>query len=146
MNQEHCIDICNGLLRGERSAIETYDKALKDYRDHAGVVVELTRIRGDHAQAVKELEANIRSMGGVPDEGSGAWGAVANAVQAAANLFGTGSALESLQQGEKSGERDYKSALEDEDVMPGCKSMIQTRLLPTVEAHVTALEALQKAA
>jgi len=146
MNHEHSIDICNGLLRGERSAVETYDKALKSYSDHSGVVAELTRIRGEHANAVAVLEDNVREMGGEPEETSGAWGSVANVVQSTANLFGAGSALESLQQGEKSGAHDYKSALEDEDVMPECKNLIRSELLPAVESHLVALEALQKAA
>jgi uncharacterized protein (TIGR02284 family) len=146
MNTEHCIDICNGLLRGERSAVETYDQALEKYREELAVLPELTRIRSDHAAAVRELEANVLSMGGTPDETSGAWGSVAVAVQGTANLFGAGSALESLQQGEKAGEHDYEKALEDDEVMTECKSLIQTKLLPTVQEHVVTLEALQEAA
>jgi uncharacterized protein (TIGR02284 family) len=146
MNNKHCIDICNSLLRGERSAVETYDQALEKYREKPVVVTELTRIRSEHEAAVRVLESNVRSMGGEPDESSGPWGSVAAAVQATAGLFGAGSALESLQQGEKSGKRDYEKALDDDEVMPECKSLIQTKLLPPVEEHVIALEALQKAA
>jgi hypothetical protein len=29
---EHCIKVCNSLLRGEISAVETYDKAIEKYR------------------------------------------------------------------------------------------------------------------
>lgn len=146
MNTEHCIDTCNGLLRGERSAVETYDQALEKYRDKPEVAAELSRIRDEHADAVRELEDNVRSMGGMPDTDSGAWGTFAQAVQGAANLFGAGSALESLQQGEKSGERDYESALKDEDVMPECKNLISSRLLPPVREHVSRLDSLQRAA
>jgi uncharacterized protein (TIGR02284 family) len=146
MNTEHCIDTCNSLLRGERSAVETYDQALEKYRDKPEVAAELSRIRGEHADAVRQLEDNVRSMGGTPDTESGAWGAFAQAVQGAANLFGTGSALESLQQGEKSGERDYESALKDDDVMPECKNLINSQLLPPVREHVSRLGALQRAA
>jgi uncharacterized protein (TIGR02284 family) len=146
MNTEHCIDICNGLLRGERSAVETYDHALEKYHDKPAVEAVLSRIRDEHAAAVRALEANVRSMGGTPDGTSGAWGTFASTVQGTANLFGAGSALESLQQGEKSGRHDYEEALEDDEVMTECKSLIQGTLLPPVKEHVVALEALQKAA
>jgi len=146
MNTEHCIDICNGLLRGERSAVETYDHALEKYHDEPAVRAELTRIRGEHAAAVRALDANVRSMGGTPDKTSGAWGSFAATVQGTANLFGPNSALESLQQGEKAGQHDYEKALEDEEVMPDCKSLIQGTLLPPVREHIAALGALQKAA
>jgi uncharacterized protein (TIGR02284 family) len=146
MNTKHCIDTCNSLLRGERSAVETYDQALEKYRDKPEVTAELSRIRAEHADAVRQLEDNVRSMGGTPDTDSGAWGAFAQAVQGAANLFGAGSALESLQQGEKSGERDYENALEDEEVMPVCKNLITSKLLPPVREHVSRLGALQRAA
>lgn len=144
MNHEHCIEICNGLLRGERSAVETYNIAVKKYAEKPAISAELTRICGEHAVAVRELDANVRSMGGTPDDSSGAWGAVATAVQSVANLFGAGSALESLQQGEKAGQSDYESALEDDEVMVECKNLIRGKLLPPVQRHIATLETLQK--
>ena len=54
-------------------------------------------------------------MGGQPGLEAGAWGVFANAVQTAANLFGTNSALEALQTGEKSGKKDYENALDDQE-------------------------------
>lgn len=143
---QHCINTCNALLRGERSAVDTYGKALERYRDHAEVARELTRIRDEHVIAVKTLEDNVRSMGGQPDVDSGAWGAFANTVQSAANLFGENSALESLKSGESAGRGDYEKSLEDEGVMPGCKELIRSRLLPATLEHIAALDRLQHAA
>lgn len=143
MNHEHCIEICNGLLRGERSAVETYGIAVKKYAENPDISAELDRIGGEHAVAVRELEANVRSMGGTPDDSSGAWGTIATAVQSVANLFGAGSALESLQQGEKSGQTDYENALGDVEVMAECKNLIRTKLLPPVQKHIATLESLQ---
>lgn len=145
MNTQHCIDVCNGLLRGERSAVETYDKAIEKYGSKS-VGAELSRIRDEHATAVSVLERNVSSMGGRPDMEAGAWGAFANTVQNAANLFGADSAIEALQTGEKSGKHDYEAALEDEEVMPECKEMIRSELLPKLEEHIGVLEQLQKAA
>jgi uncharacterized protein (TIGR02284 family) len=138
---EHCIKICNGLLRGERSAVETYGLAIEK---HATTVAaaELARIRAEHIAAVNQLTTNVRSMGGEPETDSGAWGIFAKAVQATSNLFGPGSALESLQRGEASGKADYESALADDQVMPACKNMIRDELLPLTIRHISALDQL----
>lgn len=144
-NTQHCIEICNKLLRGERSAVETYDQAIKKHGNKP-VLAELDRLLAEHRAAVRTLENNVRSMGGEPAESAGAWGAVANTVQGAANLLGAGSALEALQNGEKSGKNDYEDALQDAEVMPECKNLIRAELLPMVTEHIATLERLQKAA
>lgn len=145
MDTNHCIEVCNRLLRGERSAVETYDKALAKYGSESAAA-ELSRIRDEHAEAVATLEENVRSMGGEPDHESGAWGAFANTVQQSANLMGENSAIESLQTGEKTGRNDYEKALHDEEVMTDCKELIRSRLLPCIDEHISTLEQLQKAA
>lgn len=140
-NSEHCIKICNGLLRGERSAVETYNQAIEKYPT-SPAAPELSRIRDEHISAVNRLAENVRSMGGEPETDSGAWGVFAKAVQATSNLFGAGSALESLQKGEASGRADYQNALVDNEVMPTCKDMIREELLPRTVAHIAALDQL----
>ncbi len=140
---EECIKVCNSLLRGELSAIETYDQALEKYAE-TPAAAELGRIRSEHSLAAARLASNVREMGGEPDKESGAWGSFANAVQGTANLFGAGSAMESLQKGEEKGRRDYQAALKDDDVMTDCKIMIEEELLPPIVSHISALEALQQ--
>lgn len=137
-NTEHCIKVCNKLLRGERSAVETYDQAIDKFRDQP-FVNELQRLRENHSAAVLQLEENVLSMGGRPDTDSGIWGAFANVIQATANVLGSGAALEALQQGEKSGESEYVDALNDEHVLDDCKVLISTRLLPQSKEHVMTL-------
>lgn len=68
---EECIKICNSLLRGELSAIETYDQALEKYAD-TPAANELSRIRSDHSHAAARLATNVREMGGEPENESGA--------------------------------------------------------------------------
>jgi uncharacterized protein (TIGR02284 family) len=145
MKPDYCIDVCNRLLRGERSAVETYEKAIEKYGSEPAAAT-LRRIRDEHVRAVATLEENVRSMAGEPDREAGPWGAFANTVQSAANLFGTNSALEALETGEKAGKNDYESALEDEGVMSECKQMIRSSLLPKVNEHIDALNQLQIAA
>ena len=140
---EECIKVCNKLLRGELSAIETYGKAIEKYSSKP-VTPELTRIQSEHRQSATTLAANVREMGGEPETDSGAWGTFANAVQSAANLFGAESAIESLQRGEEHGRDDYQDALEDDNVMDVCKTMIRTELLPRVTNHIAVLERLEE--
>lgn len=143
-SSENCIEICNGLLRGERSAVETYRKAIEKHGDKPEVQ-ELRRILGEHQQMVSKLEENVRSMGGTPDTDSGAWGTFANAVQSTANLFGANSAVESLIQGEKHGLSDYEDAVENEYTMPDCANMFRTDCIPATRRHIASLERIQEA-
>ncbi len=142
MNTDKAISATNKLLRGERSAVETYDQAISKFSGE-NAVTDLSRIRHEHSTAVADLEQAVRSLGGDPDQSSGAWGAFANSVQATANLFGQNSALESLQTGEKAGKSDYENTLEDEDVTPDVKTLIRSRLLPATNSHIAALQRLQ---
>lgn len=138
-----CINVCNSLLRGELSAVETYSLAINRYAGKPAIG-ELQRIRSEHALSAARLSQNVRDMGGTPDEDSGAWGMFAKAVQGAANLFGADSALESLQRGEEKGRSDYRAAIENDDVMPSCKEMIRSELLPRVDHHIATLGRLEE--
>jgi len=142
MNTEKCIDICNQLLRGERSAVETYDKAIEKHGDHGSAIMDLTKMRDDHVASVRTLEENVRSMGGQPEQDSGAWGAFANTVQSTANLFGAESAVSALSAGEKHGLNDYEEAAKSDDVMPDCKRMMETKLMPPIREHLSTLDRL----
>lgn len=141
-NNEHCIKTCNSLLRGELSAVETYNQAIEKFSEKNDCS-ELVRIRDEHAYAVGKLRANVTEMGGTPDTDSGAWGNFAKSVQGAANLFGEDSGLKALQQGEEHGQSDYQDALDDDEVLPACKQLIQTELLPKVNEHIAALKRLE---
>ena len=140
--QDHCIHICNGLLRGELSALETYSQAIENYSG-SPVINELRRIRSEHSLSVSLLTANVQDMGGVPEKKSGAWGHLVHAIQGTANLFGANSAIESLMTGEGLGRDDYKAALLDDGVMEECKEMIRERLLPPVLNHIEILGKLE---
>ncbi len=145
MNSEHCIKVCNSLLRGELSAVETYRQAIDKFSNE-GEVPLLVSIRRDHEASAERLTQNIIAMGGTPDTDSGAWGAFATAVQGAANLFGENSALASLKQGEEHGKRSYEDALSDDEVMPNCKSMIRDELLPRIDNHIEWVDQMSVAA
>lgn len=143
MSTEHCIDVCNRLLRGEQSAVATYTKAIQSFEDESATPGELRAILEDHRDAVLTLTENVRSMGGEPSHESGLWGSFAETVQGTANLMGNKAALASLKAGEKAGKEGYESALGDDEVMLECKELIRSTLLPETEQHIRDLELIE---
>lgn len=93
------VDQLNDFLRGELSAVETYDLALRSVRD-AELATALRNIRDNHDRRVTLLRERIRTLGGEPVHGSGVWGAIAKLVQRGADLFGDKAAIAVLEEGE----------------------------------------------
>ncbi len=129
----------NNLLRGELSAVETYQQALSKVGEDKGAA-ELRRLLLAHQEAAEVLRSHVEHHGGTPETGSGAWGAFAKAVEGAAKLLGSSAALRALKAGEEHGIHDYEKALPE--LPAGCQSVIQTKLLPQARAHVPVLEGL----
>ena len=141
---DHWLKVCNSLLHGELSAVETYAQAIEKYA-HSAAADELRRILSEHSLSANILSANVRDMGGEPEKNSSVWGLFATAVQAAANLCGPESAIESLIQGERAGQKNYQAALLDRNVLVECKEMIREKLMPPVLNHISCLEKLGQA-
>lgn len=141
---DHCIDLCNSLLRGEMAAVETYGQVLAAHED-SPFSKELRQIRARHTRAVNLLSQNVREMGGQPEHDSGAWGWLAANIQGSANFFGEHSARETLQKGEEMGRTDYQEALLDPEVPAPCKRIIRDELLPNVIDHIASLERMERA-
>lgn len=142
-NNESCIKVCNQLLRGELSAVETYIQAIDRFQDSLAEVEALDQILVDHEDSAEALRAHLVEMGAVPDTDSGAWGAFAKAIEGTATLLGQSAALMALKEGEEHGIREYEDALEGADVMEGMKATIREELLPRLEDHIPMLEALR---
>ena len=140
LNNE-CIQVCNELLRGELSAVETYGQTIKKFENDPAAA-SLRAIRGEHQQAAALLRENVIAMGGEPSTDSGAWGSFASAVQGVAKAFGESAALKNLRQGEEHGRKEYTDALANDEVMLECKQMIRRELLPRTERHLAMLDGL----
>lgn len=139
--ETECIKVCNELLRGELSAVETYGQTIKKFEaDPASA--SLRAIRSEHEQAAALLRENVLAMGGQPSTDSGAWGAFASAAQGVAKVFGESAALKNLRQGEEHGLKEYTEALANDDVMIECKQMIRRELLPRTQRHIAVIEGL----
>ncbi|MCB0310059.1 MAG: DUF2383 domain-containing protein, partial [Bdellovibrionales bacterium] len=127
MHNQECADVCNDLLKGEMSAVETYQHALDKFAGEPQAN-KLRTMLVDHEESVSALKERVRRMGGEPVEGSGIWGSFAKAVEGTAALFGNKSALMALKQGEEKGANDYEKALENDDVEAECKEIIRRTL------------------
>lgn len=137
-NAEKCIEVCNELLRGELTAVETYHQAI-DRFDSVEERQALEEIMHDHSRSADALRSHVVSMGGKPSEGSGAWGGVVQALEGATKLFGETSLLKLLVTGEKHGIGEYQNALDEEDVMNEIKIQISHDMLPRLSQHIQRL-------
>lgn len=124
------IDQLNSFLRGEISAVETYRQALDKVQD-ASIRGQLQDCLRSHQQRVDALTQYVRSLGGEPSEGSGAWGAFAKLVQGGAKVFGDKSAIAALEEGEDHGLKDYRGDLSKLDGTS--RTFFQQQILPEQE-------------
>ena len=137
------VETLNSLLRGEMSALETYRQAIEKLEDNnAPGSAELHALRRDHRDAADVLWHHLESHGEKPSEGSGPWGAFAQAVTGTAKLFGNTAALKALKEGEEHGVKDYEDALHDEHLPADCQSLIRNQLLPRQREHVAVIDRL----
>jgi len=121
------IDQCNEFLRGELSAVETYDLALNKVKT-GDLATALRQLRDAHDERVGILRQKLRELAADPSESSGAWGAFAKAIQAGADLFGNGVAIAALEEGEDHGMKMYTDALSVKE--PVLLDLVNSKLLP----------------
>ena len=133
----------NSLLRGELSAVESYDRVMELFEQYPAAATELRRIRDEHRESVRALRQEISAAGGTPVESSGPWGTVASVLTRAAKLIGTDTTLADLQRGEEQGVTDYQEAL-TRSLTPSCEELVSRTLLPRCEAHVATLERVRE--
>lgn len=136
---EQTITICDGLLRGELSAIETYSQAIHKFPD-TGSTQCLTGIRKDHLASAKALRELVAEAGGNPSTESGLWGDFAMSLEAGAALLGESPALAILKQGEKHGASEYETAIASSNLCDATKAVLRNDLLPRQHNHLLELD------
>ena len=136
------VDSLNGLLRGEISAVETYEQAM-DKLDQSTLAPILEKCRAGHAERVAELQSKIASLGGQPCESSGVWGAFAKFMEGSATALGEKPSIDILEEGEDHGLKAYRDELEKCDCS-NTRSFIQNELLPGQEETHAALSSLKR--
>jgi uncharacterized protein (TIGR02284 family) len=138
---DQTIDQLNSLLRGEISAVETYQQAIEKVDDeHASDAKALRAIAQEHGEDAQALREAVERLGGEADDSSGPWGTWAKTVQGVAKLFGDASALKALKEGEEHGLKDYREALDDVD--EASRTLITSRLIPNQQRHIATLDGM----
>jgi len=115
----------NALLRGELSAVETYNQAIKHLAKEP--INDLTVNRDCHSKRVDVLKDNIAELGGKPDSTSGMWGSFASLVEKGAALISAKTVIAALEEGEDHGLAQYRNP---GDLDPSSVRLIQTVILP----------------
>jgi uncharacterized protein (TIGR02284 family) len=131
----------NSFLRGEISAVETYKQAIEKIKDPA-IRTQLQSCEQDHEKRIQLLRERITSLGGKPDQGSGAWGVWAKVLQGGSDLLGEKTALSTLEQGEDHGLNDYRRDLDSLD--GETRSWIESNILPKAEQTHGTLSTLKR--
>lgn len=135
------IENLNSFLRGERSAVETYNQAIEKL-DDPNVKQRLQQLCASHETRVRQLEMRVRSLGGSPDQSSGAWGSFAKLFQGGANVFGKSAAVSALEEGEDHGKRLYQDHLDE--LTNETREFIQADIMPEQYRTHDALSQMQQ--
>jgi hypothetical protein len=117
----------NSFLRGEISAIESYEHCL-EHIDDLAVISQLKGFQASHRRRAELLSARIRSLGGTPSEASGVWGGLAKVVQRGAGILGGSAAVSALEEGEELGVKGYRE--EVVHLSPPERQFVNEKLLP----------------
>lgn len=134
------IEKLNSFLRGELSAVETYEQAMAKIDDQT-LRQQLQDLKHSHEMRAQKLSSRVRELGGEPDSSSGVWGAFAKLVQGGAKLFGKSATISTLEEGEDHGKRDYMENLED--LSPQNRTFIQSEIIPEQRRTHDVLSTLQ---
>jgi hypothetical protein len=139
------VDTLNSLLKGEQSAVETYEEVVSQLGpDGKPEAHDLRRFNTDHRDAVTLLRRQIELHRGEPVNGSGPWGAWARTLASTAEILGDASTLKALKEGEEHGMRLYEEALAQNKLDPDCEEVVRSALLPRTRAHVRELDRMIK--
>ena len=138
------IDALNELLRGELSAVESYDKALPAIDRQPKVRADLQTVRASHEARADRLRSAIEQLGGKPSEQAGAWGMFAKAVTTGSRALGLKAVISTLEEGEDHGLKEYKEAMPKLD--PGLQRLVTDELYPQQLQTHGMLSALKRVA
>jgi uncharacterized protein DUF2383 len=138
------VDTLNELLRGELSAVESYDKALPAVEDKPALRSDLQECRASHELRVERIRRVIVDVGGEPAHASGAWGLFAKAVAGGARALGWKTVITTLEEGEDHGLKEYN------DAMPrlgeSVRQLVTTQLYPEQQHTHSVMSALKRGA
>lgn len=138
---ENDVKQLNSFLRGELSAVETYDQCLEKIQNPQ-LSDTLRELRQSHHERARLLEEKVRQLGGEPSRESGPWGGFAKLVEGGAKLLGDKAAIAALEEGEDHGRDDYKRDLGA--LSADCQAFVRGQLVPEQQRTHDRLSRLKK--
>ena len=143
-NNETTVDALNELLRGELSAVESYDKAMPAVENEPRVRADLLECRASHEARAERIREAVLQVGGEPARASGAWGLFARALAGGARALGWKTVVSTLEEGEDHGLKEYKQAMPKLD--EGLQQLVSSELYPQQVRTHSVLSALKRVA
>jgi hypothetical protein len=121
------IEQLNSFLRGELSAVESYNLALQRL---AGFLYRATLedCANSHERRALMLAREVARRGGSPAQNSGTWGKFVRVLESSSIRAGAKHAVAALEEGEDHGRNDYDRDIEKLDV--DGRSFVAQRLMP----------------
>lgn len=138
-------DTLMGILRGEASAIHSYDLILEDI-PFESYSYQLSEIKSDHQKVVQYWKREIL---GLDEEVKliiepGLWDNVVETFIEVSKIAGPSTSLKILNQGEKHGLSLYHQMMKDENIGLRYKYDIYNEIIPRQIAHIEMIEKLIK--
>ncbi|MDB4963294.1 MAG: hypothetical protein JWP01_3293 [Myxococcales bacterium] len=141
MATKSSVEQLNSFLRGEISAVETYQMAL-DKLDHISTARdEVLVCLKSHQDRVMMLTDAIVALGGEPAKSSGPWGVFAKAVEGTAKVLGEKATIAALEEGEDHGMKEYRGDQNELDAQT--RSLVTDKLLPMQKHSHAVMSALK---
>ncbi len=128
----------HALLRGELSAVDSYDRAMAGLPEPP--LGELLENRQCHHRRSQIIARAIRAHGGIPDASSWVWGALAKATTQGAAVLDRAAIIAVLTDGEERGLTTYRNELSRGDAE--VRQLIGVDLLPSQKRTLTRLRQL----
>ncbi len=108
---ERDIKHLNHFLRGELSAVATYEQCIATM-DDPSVADQMRLLRESHRRRADTLREHIRQLGGHPSSSAGVWGTLTKALEGSARIFGAKAAITVLEEGEEHGKDIYEKSVD----------------------------------
>lgn len=137
---EQDINQLNSFLRGELSAVETYEQCIEKMTD-SSIVAQLRSLQESHRRRAELLSDRVRLLGGKPAQGSGVWGSFAKLAEGSAKIFGESAAVSALEEGEDHGRDDYRRDVDK--LSPAERHFIVNEILPEQQRTHDALSRIE---
>lgn len=137
MSSDHDVSVLNGLIQTSLDSMKGYEDAAEDAQStqFATMFADFAR---DRAQVATTLQAEVRRLGGTPEEGSSFLGAAHRSFMDLRQAL-TGkddkAIVREVERGEDQIKAKFEAALADGDLAPSTRALINTGFASVREGH-----------